>query len=75
MLEPVMRGTGKDIVRETELFDIPQALKVFSRRAMRCAHAIFGCDTHVSIKEQIHGENETGRGQCESGRKRTLHLP
>lgn len=32
VLETVMRGTRKDIVREAELFDVPQALKVFSRR-------------------------------------------
>ena len=31
VLEPVMRGPGKNIVRETELFDVSQALKMFSR--------------------------------------------
>lgn len=35
VLEPVMRGTGEDIVGETELFDVPQTLKVFSRRLRR----------------------------------------
>lgn len=60
MLETIVHGAGKDIVRDAELFDVSQALKVFSGRFDGVfVHTRDERQTYVSINVQIHGENET----------------
>jgi len=62
MFEAIVRCAWEYVVRNPKLFNVSQPLEVFSSICARPSDLVGRIRierTHVSMKEQIHGENNT----------------